>query len=131
MSYQFEHSWQHERERLAAIEGELDSCSIACLTAIGVGPGWRCLEAGAGAGSIARWLSERVAPWGTVVATDLETGFLETLEATNLDVRRHYITSDPLEADSFVATAAQVPQRLVFDPGRGSRSRAEDGVRSA
>ncbi len=27
MSYQFEHSWQHERERLAAIEGELDSCS--------------------------------------------------------------------------------------------------------
>jgi hypothetical protein len=25
MSYQFEHSWQHERERLAAIEGELDS----------------------------------------------------------------------------------------------------------
>ncbi len=39
MSYQFEHSWQHERERLAGIEGELDSCSIACLTAIGVGPG--------------------------------------------------------------------------------------------
>jgi len=27
MSYQSEHSWQHERERLAAIEGELDSCS--------------------------------------------------------------------------------------------------------
>jgi len=54
MSYAFEHSWQHERERLAAIEGELDSCSIACLTAIGVGPGWRCFEVGAGAGSIGR-----------------------------------------------------------------------------
>ncbi len=67
MSNQFEHSWQHERERLAAVEGEIDSCSIACLTAIGVGPGWRCLEVGARAGSIARWLSERVAPLGRLV----------------------------------------------------------------
>ena len=56
MSYQFEHSWKHERERLASIEGGLDGSTIACLTTIGVGPGWRCLEVGAGAGSIAHWL---------------------------------------------------------------------------
>jgi hypothetical protein len=94
MSYQFERSWQHERERLAAIEGELDSCSIACLTALGVGPGWRCLEVGAGAGSIARWLSERVTPSGTVVATGElfpRVGFIvTTLTGTNRAVVRFY-----------------------------------------
>ncbi|HYB12464.1 MAG TPA: methyltransferase domain-containing protein [Myxococcota bacterium] len=101
MSYLFEHSWKHEGERLAAIEGSLDAYSIACLTAIGVAPGWHCLEVGAGAGSIAQWLCERVAARGSVVATDLETSFLEKLEAINLEVRRHDITSDPLEEEAF------------------------------
>ena len=101
MSYPFEHSWKHERERLAAIEGGLDAYSIACLTAIGVAPGWRCLEVGAGAGSIARWLCDRVTSAGSVVATDLETGFLKKLEATNLEVRRHDVTSEPLEDEAF------------------------------
>ena len=101
MSYQFEHSWKQERERLAAIEGGLDASTIACLTAVGVAPGWRCLEIGAGAGSIARWLCEQVAPSGSVVATDLETGFLEKLTEQNLEVRRHDITSDPLEHRAF------------------------------
>src|SRR5215472_6729260 len=101
MGYLFEHSWENERERLAAIEGGLDGSSIACLNAIGVGPGWRCLEVGAGAGSIARWLCERVTSTGAVVATDLETSFLEKLEASNLEVRCHDISSDPLEEGAF------------------------------
>jgi hypothetical protein len=37
MSYQFEHSWQHQRERLAAIEGELDS--LLSIPASGVSRG--------------------------------------------------------------------------------------------
>jgi len=101
MSYLFEHSWEHERERLAAIEGGLDTYSIACLTAIGVAPGWRCLEVGAGAGSIAGWLCERVTSMGSVVATELETSFLDKLKANNLEVRRHDIASDALEDEAF------------------------------
>lgn len=101
MSYQFEHSWGHERERLAAIEGGLDDYTRSCLTSIGVASGWLCLEIGAGAGSIARWLCGQVAPSGSVVATDLETGFLERLAETNMEVRRHDISSDPLEEDAF------------------------------
>jgi ubiquinone/menaquinone biosynthesis C-methylase UbiE len=42
---------------------------------IGVTDGWICLEVGAGAGSIARWLARRVGPTGSVVATDLDTRF--------------------------------------------------------
>ncbi|MEV7285058.1 hypothetical protein AB0O01_10950 [Streptomyces sp. NPDC093252] len=33
--------------------------------------GMRCLEVGAGGGSIARWLAGRVAPGGSVLATDI------------------------------------------------------------
>jgi SAM-dependent methyltransferase len=101
MSYQFEHSWQHERERLAVLERGGDPSTIACLTSIGVEQGWRCLEIGAGAGSIARWLCDRVGAHGAVVATDLETGFLSEIAAPNLEVRRHDIRSGSLEEGAF------------------------------
>jgi ubiquinone/menaquinone biosynthesis C-methylase UbiE len=40
-----------------------------------VQPGWRCLEVGAGRGSMAVWLAQRVGPSGHVVATDVDVGF--------------------------------------------------------
>ena len=100
MTYLFEHYWEHERERLAAIERG-DLTTVECLTSIGVAEGWNCLEVGAGAGSIARWLCQRVGPGGRVVATDLEVKFLEETVAENLEIRRHDITIDPLEGDAF------------------------------
>ena len=39
---------------------------------LGVGPGRRCIEIGAGGGAVALWLAEMVAPNGKVIATDLE-----------------------------------------------------------
>lgn len=107
MSYQFGHSRAGERERLATLERGGDPSTIACLTAIGVAPGWRCLEIGAGAGSIASWLSDHVGPEGRVVATDLEIGFLGELQAPNLEVRRHDVRSDPLEEDAFDLVCAR------------------------
>jgi SAM-dependent methyltransferase len=99
-TYLFEHSWEHERKRLGAIERG-DPMTVECLTTIGVAEGWQCLEVGAGAGSIARWLSQRVGPSGRVVATDLEVKFLEEMNAANLEIRRHDILIDPLEEDTF------------------------------
>jgi SAM-dependent methyltransferase len=63
--------------------------------------GWRCLEVGAGGGSIARWLCDAVGASGRVVATDVETRFLEAIGAPNLEIRRHDVVSDPLESGSF------------------------------
>jgi ubiquinone/menaquinone biosynthesis C-methylase UbiE len=54
-----------------------------------------------GRGSIAAWLSERVGPTGQVIATDIGTRFLETLQRPNLEVRRHNIVTDPLPEDEF------------------------------
>jgi SAM-dependent methyltransferase len=48
--------------------------------------GWRCLELGAGAGSIARWLADRVGPAGSVVAADRNCRFLVDMPS-NVEVR--------------------------------------------
>jgi SAM-dependent methyltransferase len=60
-------------------------------------PGWRCLEIGAGRGSMAVWLAERVGPAGQVVATDIDCRFLERLDLPNLQVVRHNILEDPVD----------------------------------
>ena len=95
--YIYDQSWERERDRLQGIEAANDAGSIDILERTGVGDGWRCLEVGGGAGSIAAWLARRVAPSGEVVATDIDTQFLESLDAPNLTVLKHDITTnDPL-----------------------------------
>jgi SAM-dependent methyltransferase len=81
-----------------------------------VGAGWCCLEAGAGGGSITRWLCSVVGEAGQVVAVDLDTRFVERIDAINLEVRRLDLVSDPLpvEAFDFVHTRLvlmHIPQR--------------------
>ena len=56
---------------------------------------------GAGAGSIAAWLCQRVGATGHVLATDLDTRFLDALDAPTLEVRRHDITTDALPEGAF------------------------------
>jgi len=93
--------FEDELNRLRLIEGKGDPFTTRLLTRLEVGPGWRCLEVGAGAGSIAAWLADRVGADGHVVATDSDPRFLSDLDAANVEVRRHDIARDDLEADSF------------------------------
>jgi SAM-dependent methyltransferase len=81
-----------ERERLRYVEHFHDPGTIRCLESVGVSSGWRCLDVGAGAGSVARWLLGRVGPQGEVVALDLETALLDPLVADGLLVRRGDVT---------------------------------------
>lgn len=116
MSYHFDHGWREERARLAALEAAFDPWSKRTILATNPQPGWRCLEVGGGGGSVAEWLCEVVGPQGEVVATDVETKFLEAIEADNLQVRAHNITTDPLEEEAFDlihirAVLAHLPQR--------------------
>ena len=110
-TYLFEHSGEQERRRLDLLEQVFDPGTTEHLGRIQLPPGAQCLEVGAGAGSIARWLCNRVGPNGRVVATDLDTGFLEQLTEKNLEVRRHDILSDELEAETFDL----IHSRLVLD----------------
>jgi SAM-dependent methyltransferase len=78
------------------LERMLDPTTIACLDEIGVEPGWRCLDLGAGGGSITRWLAERTGPSGRVVSVDLDTDYLD--ERPGVEVHRHDI-NDGLPVD--------------------------------
>ena len=88
-----------ERERLRILEEISDPWTFERMAALGVGPGWRCLEVGAGGGSVARWLADRTGPTGRVVATDLDPRFLSDLDG--VEVRRHDIVTDELEENAF------------------------------
>ena len=92
---------EFERERLGLLESFKDPKTIRHLEALGVREGWNCLEAGAGKGSIAMWLANRVGHTGKVVATDINTRFLQDLSIQNLEVRTHDITKDNLEEGQY------------------------------
>ena len=86
-----------ECERLSLLEQTADPLSQRRLAARGIEPGWRCLEVGAGHGSLVRWLAEQVGSQGRVVATDINPHFLTELQLPNVEVRQHDIRTDPVE----------------------------------
>ena len=90
-----------ERERLSLLEQTADPLSQRRLAALGIQPGWHCLEVGAGHGSIARWLAAQVGPQGRVVATDINPRFLTEMQLPNVEVRQHDIRSDSLEPGAY------------------------------
>lgn len=85
-----------EDERLSLLEEIFDPLSRQRRAF--VQPGWRCLEVGAGRGSMALWLAQQVGGDGRVVATDLDPTYLNRLDLLNLEVHRHDILNDPLDA---------------------------------
>ncbi|GGS26693.1 MULTISPECIES: class I SAM-dependent methyltransferase [Actinokineospora] len=86
-AYCFDTGFDREAERLALGEALWDPGTVARLAPL-VGPGARCLEVGAGHGSVARWMVARGAevtavdrdvshldvPGGRVVAADIRDG---------------------------------------------------------
>jgi SAM-dependent methyltransferase len=99
--YVFDRAWEREHERLASLEAVYDGVSLDRLAALGVTEGWQCLEVGCGAGSVARWLAERVGTSGSVLAIDLDPRFAEGHGLANLTVRRQDLLNDPLPADAY------------------------------
>jgi SAM-dependent methyltransferase len=98
-TYGFDKSWSQEQRRLALIEQCYDPPTTARLDRLGVARGWRCLEIGAGNGSISHWLCNRVAPDGRVVAMDLNTRFLK--DEPRIEVRQGDFLTEPVEQDFY------------------------------
>lgn len=81
--------------RLTLLSKVLDQFSQRRLSTAGLHPASRCLEVGAGTGSIAVWLAEQVGPVGQVVATDLNIDHIPN--HPNLTPVVHNIATDTLE----------------------------------
>ena len=99
--YALSNAWELAQRRLELLAATHNAASIRRAEALGVGPGWRCLEAGAGQGSFARWLASRVGPSGGVLAADVDVRLLEGLEAPNLEVREMDLETDALPEAAF------------------------------
>jgi len=100
-NYVYDQAWEHERKRLSGIERWLDPGTTQTFATIGVGAGWSCLELGAGGGSVAELLCDLVGSDGRVVATDVDTRFLDAIKRGNIEVRKHDVVNDDIEEDTF------------------------------
>ncbi|MFC9059516.1 class I SAM-dependent methyltransferase [Streptomyces sp. NPDC057074] len=106
---------QNEEFRLRLLAEVFDPLCRATMSELGVGPRARCLEVGAGSGSVARWLCDQ-APHGEVVATDLDLSLLDRVPEPRLRRLVHDVTTDPFPEDSFDVIHARLvlshlPQR--------------------
>ncbi len=106
-----------ESRRLALLESTRDPTTVRRLEALGVAGGWRCLEVGAGHGSIARWLAEAVGPKGSVVAVDIDPRFLkalpENVEVRELDIRERGVETGAYDLVHCRALLMHLPSPAV------------------
>jgi SAM-dependent methyltransferase len=125
-AYVYDQAWKEERERLAGMERLWDPGTQAIIEPLGLSSGWSCLEVGAGAGSIAEWLADRVGPEGSVLATDVSTRYLRAVERPNLEVREHDVLRDPLPEEHFDLIHARL---VVEHLGRAALDRMLPALR--
>ena len=78
--------FESELVRLQGLEKVYDPASRDRLLTTGITTGWRCLEIGAGAGSMMRWMSEQVGETGQVTAIDRDTRFIKDCQLNNVEV---------------------------------------------
>lgn len=99
--YVFDNTGDRAQQRYRRLEALFDASTQRHIEARGISPGWTCLEAGGGSGSVARWMAERVQPDGSVLVTDINAQFLEQISGDNISTRVHDIGVDELEPNSF------------------------------
>jgi SAM-dependent methyltransferase len=109
--YVLDSAWHAERDRLDSLTSLYDARTLSLAERLGLGEGWRCLDVGAGTGSLARLLADRVGPTGSVTAVDVDTRFLEPLASERLEVIRSDVVAEPLPAGRYDLVHA----RLVLE----------------
>jgi len=105
-SYVLDNDRPAARRILGCLSLMLDEFSIARLGQSVVPVGGRCLELGAGNGSIACWLAERVGAYGQVVATDVKTHHIR--DHPGVSMLRHDLAAEDLPAGPFDVVHARL-----------------------
>lgn len=115
--YALDSAWHAERARLDSLTALYDPTTLSLSERLGLESGWRCLDVGAGTGTLAQALAERVAPSGSVVALDVDTRFLDPLAGPHLESVALDVTERPLPTAEFDLVHA----RLLLEtlPARG------------
>lgn len=120
--YLFDNASELEaRARMTALAAQHNDATFRYLEKCGITLGWSCLEIGAGDGSVARWIAEKVGAAGRVLATDIDVRFVledRSTNPANMDVRVHDIVTGNLPEGAFDLIHARLvlvwlPERLA------------------
>lgn len=112
--YTFDNADPVAARRLHLLADTVDEHSVQVLASTGVGPGWRCLDVGPGAGTITSWLAGRVRPTGQVTALDLDPRHVHS--GGNIDVRRGDVRTAPLPDAHYDLIHARLVLMHLPDP---------------
>ncbi|MET8769627.1 methyltransferase [Streptomyces sp. NPDC004658] len=109
-------------ERFDAFTALFDPTTFRHLEGLGIGPGWRCWEVGAGGPSVVSWLAEKVGPAGQVVATDIDTSRLTGVARPPVELRVHDVGAEEPPGEGFDLVHARLVLVHVPDRERALRS---------
>jgi SAM-dependent methyltransferase len=106
--------------RFRALSALFDASTFRHIEALGIRPGWRCWEVGAGGPSVPGGLAERAGPQGHVLATDIDVSWMAREDRGGApppyEVRSHDVgREDPPESGFDLVHARLV---LVHVPAR-------------
>jgi SAM-dependent methyltransferase len=110
----FDNARAEAPEQLSLLSAILGQETFAVLDGQGVGLGWRCWDIGAGDGSVAQWLADRVGTTGQVIASDLNPQHVPP--HPKIDVFKHDVAVDPWPEPAFDLIHARL--LLMHLPGR-------------
>ncbi len=99
--------------RLAALGALFDRWTFDHAERLGVGAGWRVWEVGAGGSSVPAWFAGRVGPEGFVLATDIDTSWLDGDHP--FEARVHDVGADPVPPLTFDLVHARLVLVHVHD----------------
>ncbi|MEU9579779.1 class I SAM-dependent methyltransferase [Streptomyces chilikensis] len=101
--------------RHEAVAALFDPVTRRHLDELGVGPGWRCWEIGAGGASVASWLAKKAGPTGKVLLTDSDVSWAEATDR-QVETRTHRLGRDEPPGEGFDLVHARLA--LVHTPDR-------------
>ncbi|MEU9392822.1 class I SAM-dependent methyltransferase [Streptomyces sp. NPDC048324] len=114
LTYAFDNDDPEAVGRHVHLAALLDEFTVQRLSGLGDLTGRRCLEVGAGGGSIAAWLARAAGPGGRVLATDLNTRHLPS--DPPYEVLRHDLETEPVPEGPWDVIHARLV--LLHLPGR-------------
>lgn len=88
-------------QRFDALSVLFNPSTFRHIERLGISPGWRVWEVGAGSPGVPSWLASQVGPDGYVLATDIDTSWLGAADQRSFDVRRHDVGSEAAPAGGF------------------------------
>jgi SAM-dependent methyltransferase len=103
-------------DRFTAFATLFDPSTFRHLDVLGLAPGWRCWEVGAGGTTVVAHLAARVGPRGHVLATDINLAWAANAAAPNVTILEHDVAGDPPPGGPFDLVHARLV--LVHVPER-------------